>query len=300
MDNFNNINAALEYVENRLDEDIQMASVAKIVGCSLYNFQRMFSFLTNTSFSEYIRNRRLTLAAVDLQQGGVQVNDVACKYGYTSPTAFTRAFTAFHGITPKAAKQENSLLKVYPRITFSLSIKGGQALDYRIETLEAFTVEGIEIVAPLNENGFKAPAKLWKTCFENGKIEELQATSSTPPLPVKPSAQALYGIANYRDTGEGNFPYMVCHATKNTHANSKFTTATIPTQTYAVLKSQTYPAGNLALAQKSAVEVQQQFYREWLPTVNYKKTNGAELEIYYEKSSTAFLEIWYPVQKKRT
>lgn len=298
MDNFNNINAAIEYVEKRLDDEICLADVANIVGCSLYNFQRMFSFLTETSFSEYVRNRRLTRAAIDLQYGGVQVNDVSCKYGYNSPTAFTRAFTAFHGITPSEAKKEKVTLKVYPRLAFSLSIKGGRELDYRIETIEAFSVFGIEVIAPLDTHGFKAPAKLWREGFENGSIEKLLEKSKPESSPMGVNCQPLYGIANYKNAGDEKYPYMVCCWVQAGQDTTGYTKSDIPSQTYAVLKSEEYPAGDSFFAQKRGFEVQQQFYGEWLPAVRYAKTNGAELEVYYENRESAFMEIWYPVQKK--
>lgn len=298
MNNFKNLNAALDYVENRLDQEIILEDVARIAGCSLYNFQRMFSFLTETSFCEYVRKRKLSLAAIDLQQGGTQVNDVSCKYGYNSPTAFTRAFSIFHGITPNQAKKEKAILKVYPRITFSFSINGGSELDYRIETIDGFSVFGIEIVSPLDEDGFKAPAKLWHNCFENGKIENLLSKQTLTKSPFNENSQALYGIANYRETKSDHYPYMVCRLASENLDTSGYTNTYIPSQTYAVLKSDTFPTCDLVCAQKKAFEVQQKFYGEWLPTVNYEKTNGAELEIYYNDQQNSFLEIWYPITKK--
>ncbi len=298
MDSFNAINTALDYAESKLTEDIEMEAIAKLVGCSPYNFQRMFSFLTNTSFAEYIRNRRLSLAAVDLQQGGSHVSDVACKYGYSSPTAFTRAFAAFHGITPQQAKQQKTILKVYPRITFSLSIQGGRQLAYRIETLPAFAVCGIEHLAPMTEQGFASPAAFWQQSFQNGSIQTLLAESYAFSLPLFPNALPLYGVANYRDTGQEIFPYMICFASKEASTRFK-TSAFIPPQTYAVLKSEPYPIENVPLAQEKATQLQRQFYREWLPTVNYQKATGPELEVYYQDGEKACLEIWVPVEASK-
>lgn len=92
MDWLKRMNHALEYIETHLSEEIDYDQVAGTACCSAYHFQRMFSFITNVSLSEYIRRRRLTLAAFELQSGGVKVIDMALKYGYESPEAFSRAF----------------------------------------------------------------------------------------------------------------------------------------------------------------------------------------------------------------
>lgn len=92
MDWLERMNNAMGYVETHLSEDIDFDQVAKIACCSTYHFQRMFSFITSVPLSEYIRRRRLTLAAFELQQSDAKVIDTALKYGYESPEAFSRAF----------------------------------------------------------------------------------------------------------------------------------------------------------------------------------------------------------------
>ena len=91
------LNNALDYIEQNLDDKIEYEKLAQIAGCSVYHFQRMFSYMAEMPLSEYIRYRRLTKAAFDLQKGD-KVIDVAIKYGYESPTAFNRAFQKFHKV----------------------------------------------------------------------------------------------------------------------------------------------------------------------------------------------------------
>jgi AraC family transcriptional regulator len=86
------MNKAMDYIERNLAEEISYAKLAQITCYSTYHFQRMFSFLTGIPLSEYIRRRRLTLAAFDLQTSNIKAVDVAIKYGYESPEAFSRAF----------------------------------------------------------------------------------------------------------------------------------------------------------------------------------------------------------------
>src|SRR5690606_17230453 len=103
MDWLNRMNSAMEYVETHLSEEIEYEQVARIACCSTYHFQRMFSFITGLPLSEYIRRRRLTLAAFELQQSNTKVIDTALKYGYESPEAFSRAFKKLHGVMPSSA-----------------------------------------------------------------------------------------------------------------------------------------------------------------------------------------------------
>lgn len=84
--------AALDYIEKNITNEIMYDQVAKIACCSMHQFGRIFSYVVGISLSEYIRRRRLTLAALDLQGGNKRIIDIAMKYGYDSPDAFTRAF----------------------------------------------------------------------------------------------------------------------------------------------------------------------------------------------------------------
>ncbi len=109
---------ALEYIEQNLDSYIDLNILAMKTLCSPYNFQRMFSFLSDVTLAEYIRYRRLTLAAEELARTNIKVIDVAIKYNYDSPTSFARAFAAYHGVTPMEVKKSNAVYKSYPKLSF--------------------------------------------------------------------------------------------------------------------------------------------------------------------------------------
>lgn len=119
MDWQNNINQALDYIEDNLTSDIDYSELAKIMSCSDYEFRRMFSFITQIPLSEYIICRRLTMAAEDIKKG-TRVIDVAIKYKYESQSAFSRAFTKFHGVTPSLARGKDIKLNSFPRLFFKL------------------------------------------------------------------------------------------------------------------------------------------------------------------------------------
>ena len=117
------MNAAISYIEKNLTDEIDYRQAARMACCSVHHFQRMFSFITNVPLSEYVRRRRLTLAAFELQGTNVKVVDLCLKYGYESPEAFSRAFQVFHGVSPTTARNTGVHLKAFPRMTFTISIQ---------------------------------------------------------------------------------------------------------------------------------------------------------------------------------
>lgn len=100
MEWIDRLNAAMRHIEANLSGEIDLQELGRIACCSSYHFQRMFTYIAGVSLSEYIRRRRMSLAAVELQSGELKVIDAAAKYGYNSPTAFNRAFQSVHGIAP--------------------------------------------------------------------------------------------------------------------------------------------------------------------------------------------------------
>ena len=297
MDMLMKMNAALDYIEKNLTGEIDFSIVAQQAGCSSYNFQRMFSFVTDVPIAEYIRRRRLTQAAVELQNSDAKIIDIAMKYGYDSPVSFARAFANLHGITPSDAKQPGVELKAYPRISFQISIKGEKEMNYRIETKEAFDIFGIETVASLSgEEGYISPAQLWQQCHQNGSYEKLFDASGDLPNFLTQDLCKIHGAENYRATEGNTFPYMLCSFVSDTSKTDGYVVQHIPAQTYAIFPSEKFRwdenfgeiLGNL----------QKRFYSEWLPTANYERVPGANFEIYGGDKDYGYIELWYPVRKK--
>lgn len=127
------LSSAIAYIEENLDKEISYDKAAEIACCSTYYFQRMFSYVAGIPLSDYIRKRRMTQAAFELQRTDHKVLDIALKYGYTSPTSFNRAFQSVHGIPPTAARNEGCVLHAYPAVTFSVTVAGETPMAYRIE-----------------------------------------------------------------------------------------------------------------------------------------------------------------------
>ena len=153
MDWFKSMNKIVEYIEENLTEPIKYELLARMIGCSVYEFSRIFSFISGMSVSEYIRRRRLSQAVFDIQNGGEKIIDIALKYCYESPAAFARAFKELHGVAPLSARKTNVSLKNYPAIKFVLSIKGVNEMNFKIVEKPAFSAIGIKLPYKASNSG---------------------------------------------------------------------------------------------------------------------------------------------------
>jgi AraC family transcriptional regulator len=297
MDWLTRMNRALDYVESNLANEIDMNVVAQKACSSSYNFQKMFSFITGISLVEYIRRRRLTIAAFEIQSSNVKIIDVALKYGYDSPVSFARAFQALHGIVPSLARDSGVILKAYPRISFQIQIKGESEMEYRIEAKKAFDIFGIETIgSSIGDESYQSPANLWQNCHKDGSYEKLFKDSGDLPSFVSQDLCKIHGAVNYRTTEENTFPYMLCSFVESNSNTKGYSIAHIPAQTYAIFPSSKFKWDENFSSILSTL--QKRFYSEWLPTSNYEKIDGAEFEIYGGTQEYGYIELWYPVVKK--
>lgn len=201
MDSLSSMNKALAYIEEHLTEDIDYSEVSKIAYCSEYHFKRMFSFLVGISLSEYIRRRRLTLAAFDLKDRNLRIIDVAVKYGYNSADSFSRAFHSMHGILPSEARSENTQLKAYLRMTFQLSIKGGCEMNYRIVEKGPFKLVGFKKRVPIIFEGVNPEIAKMTGLLTPEVIKELKALSNVEPTGII-SASTNFSEGRMEEKGE--------------------------------------------------------------------------------------------------
>ena len=143
MSQLKHLNDALAYIEEHLDGTLDTGEVARIAACSAYQLKRMFPYLAGITLSEYVRRRAMTRAAQDLLATDEKVIDIALRYGYESPTAFSKAFRRVHGMSPSDVRQPGAKVTLHPRLIFTLSVKGEEPMDYRIIEQSAFRVVGI-------------------------------------------------------------------------------------------------------------------------------------------------------------
>jgi AraC family transcriptional regulator len=290
MDSLKNMNGAIKFIEENLTNEIDFKEVARLAYCSEYHFKRMFSFLAGISLSEYIRRRRLTLAAFELKNNNVKVIDIAIKYGYSSPDSFARAFQHLHGITPSEARSNGHSLKAYPPMSFQLSIKGGSEMNYRIEEKEAFHIIGIKKRVPIIFNGVNPEiASMWKSLDEK-TINELKNLSNVEPLGLL-SASANFSEGRLEEKGELDH-YIGAATTREVPAN--LTQLKVDASTWAVFEA-------VGPFPETLQNVWGRIYSEWFPSSNYEQREGPEILWNENKditSPTFRSEIWIPVMKK--
>lgn len=290
MSSLEKMNNAISYIEKNLTGDIDFKEVARFACCSEYHFKRMFSFLAGVPLSEYIRRRRLTLAAFDLNNSNLRIIDVAIKYGYSSPDSFTRAFQSLHDVTPSEAKNTGQSLKAYPPMTFQLSIKGGDEMNYRIVEKEGFAIVGIMKRVPLIYHGVNPEiASMWESLNEE-MIEKLKSLSNVEPSGLI-SASTNFSEGRMEEKGELDH-YIGVATTKECPDN--LTKLEVSSTTWAVFEA-------VGPFPDTLQNVWGRIYSEWFPSSSYEQAEGPEILWNQDKdltSPTFKSEIWIPVIKK--
>ncbi|RHW38159.1 AraC family transcriptional regulator [Neobacillus notoginsengisoli] len=290
MDSLKSMNDAMKYIEDNLTNEIDYQVLARMAHCSEYHFKRMFSFLAGIPLSEYIRRRRLSLAAFELTNSNLKIIDVAIKYGYSSPDSFTRAFQNLHGVTPSEARNNGQQLKAYPLMTFQLSIKGGVEMNYRIEQKEAFNIVGITKKVPIIFEGENPEiTAMWKSLTME-KIDELKKLSNVEP---KGMIQASTNFSEGRMEEKGELDQYIGVATTQ-ECPDNFSKLEVPALTWAIFES----AGPFP---SMLQETWGRIYSEWFPSTNYQAAEGPEILSIKTKdlsSPSVKSEIWIPVLKK--
>ena len=274
------LNQTIAYIENHLTGEIDYEALAKLACCSAYHYQRMFAYMAGVPLSEYIRRRRMSRAAVDLQ-AGEKVVDVGLKYGYQSPTAFYRAFQSVHGIEPSAVREEGAAVKSFPPLRFTIVVKGAEEMEYRIEKREAFRIVGLS--APLDrdlEKNFAVVPQMWGKAASDGTIPRLAALMDGQPA-------GLLGVSACG--GEEEWRYFI--AVSSTQPAGDFEEYTVPAATWAVFPGQ---GANLSIQ-----DLERRAVTEWLPTSGYEYGSAPDVEVYLNPDpNNAVYEVWIPVVKK--
>lgn len=285
MEWFEKLNEALEYLEENLDSDINYEKAAKIAGCSTYHFQRMFSYIANISLTEYIRKRKMTLAAFDIQSSNEKIIDIALKYGYESPTAFNRAFQNIHGVSPISARNENIILKAFPPISFKLTIKGDSEMNYKIVTKEKFRIVGVKRFFDISgEEGFTHVPLFWKEITQKGMIPHLASL-------IDGESSGILGVS----TGMDNFEYYIAAPTSK-EVPEGMVEYEVPASTYAIFEC----IGSMAT--NALQDLERRIMTEWLPTSGYEYSDGADIEVYPAGDQFAedyMTQVWFPIMKKK-
>lgn len=220
MDWLDSMNKAIEYLEANITEKLDIEKVAKIGLSSTFHFQRMYHMITGITIAEYIRRRRLTLAAQDIISGEKIIN-VAYKYGYETPEAFTKAFGKMHGISPSTARELGTNLKAYPKLSFHISIKGDKDMNYKIVDKASFMVVGKQRrITMVDGENFKQIPKFWSDCMKDGSYQQISSNAGK---------LGILGIC--KDFGKDEFNYMIGVEKIKDNLPKGYVSSTIPTAT---------------------------------------------------------------------
>jgi AraC family transcriptional regulator len=289
MDWVKQLNEAINYIEENLAGEISYDTVSRIACCSTYNFQRMFSYIADKPLSEYIRSRRLTLAAFDLLNSKEKIVDISTKYGYESQDAFSRAFKSFHGVLPSIVRNETVQLKSCPKLSFQISIKGENHMNYQIEQWPAFSVMGFN--HPIKTStAFDVIPQLWENAWKDGVMKKFIANFPD----YRPAG--FLGIAAGGHWGDSeDMNYMIAVTNHVDVAECKHVSAlegmkefSLPAATWAIFEAN----GELPDATQ---KIYKQFYTEWLPNSGYCLADLPVIECYMQENRQ---EVWIAVLKK--
>jgi AraC family transcriptional regulator len=281
------LNQAMEYIEQHLDQPIEVRELARIAVTSEYHFRRMFSALAGIPLSEYIRRRKLTVAGAAVLGGGESLLDVAVRYGYSSGEAFARAFRAVPGVGPGEARRTGAALHSQPRMSFRLIVEGSSSMRYRVMEKDGFRVVGKKARVPLVHEGMNPAIVEFVRGLGQETLQRIAALSDQEPQ----------GIVNVSD----NLADSRAEGTELDYYHGVVTTADAP----ADMDTLTVPAGTWAVFESSGAFPQalqylwRDVFTQWFPSNPYRSRPGPEiLRTRLSQAATeADAELWIPVER---
>lgn len=289
------IQQAICYMEEHLLEDISYSEVAKSLYMSNYNFHRAFSFIVGMTANEYIRKRRLTLAAKELQTTDISVIDAAYKYGYDSPESFSKAFLRFHGSTPRQAKQKGAKLHLFNPLVIKIILEGGSIMDYRIEHKEGQQFIALVRSFPnetANDENNHNISDFWGECYGENIIEAMKQLCAE-------GKRDLYGLCAPVKNGETHFNYGIGVKIDDSSDSAKI--EALVKKGYSLWK--TDPADYAVFKcygddGDCIGETWSKFFKEFVPQTGYTQTDDTDYEIYFENGEEGLMcELWIPVKQ---
>lgn len=302
MEWISSIRAAIDYIENNILSVGGVEEISSHIAVSPYYLQTGFKIMTGYSIGEYIRNRRLYLAALDLCSDKYKVIDIALKYGYDTPESFTKAFARFHSATPSQLRKNPQKLTVFLPLKIFVTVKGGYDMDYIVEKMQGFKVIGFaKEFSYENESSYAEIPKFWNELSEK-YFQKLWSGKQTPNSDIE-KAIAQYGIGLYGvcidDNPElctqGKFLYLIAGNYTGGDIPDGLTVYEFPDVEWAKFLCK----GAIPTALQS---INTKIFKEWLPgNTEYEIALPANIEWYSNGDPTSSdyeSAIWVPVQKK--
>jgi len=291
LDTIQLLNNTIEFIENNLDNTLDIDEIAKTSNSSKYHFQRVFYALTGFTVSEYIRNRRLSQAAVEIATTEEKIISVALKYGYESPEAFSKAFKRLHGMTPSALKKSNCKIKNFPKLSFQVSITGETEIVFSIIEKEAFKALGMGFsTTKAGDKIYNDIPEFINELYENGMNYRINEFMD------KPKDNLLDGF-HYDFEEDGSRKYMMGCELGNAVVTDEFLTLAIPKLTWAVFEDVGDVPDNSILQ-----KLWKRVYSEWFPSSGFEQVKGPCIEKNFwciDDQEKYRCELWIPIQRKK-
>lgn len=289
------LRGAIKYMEDHLLDDISAEDVANSVYMSPFYLQKGFKIMTGYSLSEYIRCRRLYMAALDIISGRGKVIDVAYRYGYETPESFTKAFGRFHGVTPMQMKNEPYNIKPFLPLKINIVIQGGNDMDYVVEKMNGFKLIGFEREFSF-ETAYQEIPRFWDEIKEKyfSRLWNGEKPKDEIDKMVCNCIVGEFGVSIDDIGKDGKFRYLVAGMYTQGEVPQGMTVFEFPDTDWVKFKC----TGPTPEALQS---VNTKVFKEWLPNnPDYKIALGANVE-WYSKGDTRSAdyesEIWLPVEK---
>lgn len=283
------LNEVIEFIEDHLTEELSLESIAEYAGVSDYHLRTVFFHLSGMTLSEYIKNRKFSEANKDLLQGE-RVTDVAFKYGYQSLDGFTRAFKSWSGFLPSEV-QKTGISKSFPKLSFVISVKGGNAMEYKIVEQPAFNLVGVSKRVPMQFEGVNNAILELAQCITEDQRKEMHALKNMDPRQI---VNASYDSDTNFMKEEGSLTHLIGVLTTHEDVSSLLTKVPVEASTWAVFPVEgPFPT---ALQDTTA-----RTYSEWLPASDYEVVNLPSFSFTKmdpDKEGYAYSEIWMPVRKR--
>lgn len=264
----------IQEIEKKLTGEISISALAKMANMSVYEFRRIFTFVAKIPVNEYIRKRRLSLAALELRNSESSVTDIALKYGYDTPSSFSRAFKEYHGVSPKVAKENGAALNLLSKIGADIVTTGGIDISYELIEDVPYTVSGYGGVSDIEDT--ECCEKVWQDFYDSGYSESLEENDK------------IYAVyMNYDDS-------VKCICGRRDNSVGAIDSVDIPQSAWVVFRLNT-----------TEDEAVNRFYKEilvqWLESAGYERNNALpNIEVYpADMEEDGFLwEIRLAVKKR--
>ncbi|WP_240841060.1 helix-turn-helix domain-containing protein [Acidaminobacter sp. JC074] len=264
---------SINYIEDHITEEITFDQLSSRVYYSSFHYQRLFQMMTGTTLYQYIRKRRMTLASKELLSGDVKVIDLAYKYQYDSPEAFSRAFKAVLGVSPSQVKRSDVILTAYPKLDID---EHETPLSYELVEKDAFYIKGYKRTFTAEDiiEGH-AYSEFWKE--KEASLEELKRQTSSN---CKIGAGRYRADQKYYDALIGVF-------------GQGENTICVEASRWCIFKG----TGPLI---SELPKLWKRIFLEWFPLTDFQHSGKIELEVFYDGDVTSrdyVFEIWIPLSK---